>query len=241
MKSMNWNQKLLIFVFPLTLVQVEASNKPTGFSASPALHIIFYLCHLVFQQLLKSSKNKTTLRGVTAFCKGSLKRNQHSSIPLEITPRLKCDRTSDSIKNTLFFLFFPGCLTSPPLTYSITKHSRSLVWNEYFRDCNTTCPHSLISLCFISFEEERFCGLFFSLVHSGTQRTLCFTQILTVRNGCRVFFNTLLSVSVWATSSCGEGKDKRQSDSSGDRRSSPAPIFTSLRKEKKKLRVQWGM
>lgn len=25
-------------------------------------------------------------------------------------------------------------LTSPPLTYSITKHSRSLVWNEYFKD-----------------------------------------------------------------------------------------------------------
>jgi len=25
-------------------------------------------------------------------------------------------------------------LTSPPLTYSITKHKRSFVWKEYFKD-----------------------------------------------------------------------------------------------------------
>lgn len=31
-----------------------------------------------------------------------------------------------------------GTLTSPPFTYSITKHSRSFVWNEYFRDCKDT-------------------------------------------------------------------------------------------------------
>ncbi len=33
--------------------------------------------------------------------------------------------------------------TSPPLTYSITKHRRSFVWNEYFKDWNSRWIHPL--------------------------------------------------------------------------------------------------
>lgn len=50
----------------------------------------------------------------------------------------------------------------------------------------------------------------YNLVHTTPSRTsacmwcndTCNLSILTVRNGCRVFFKTLLSVRVWATSSC---------------------------------------
>lgn len=34
-------------------------------------------------------------------------------------------------------------LTSPPLTYSMTKQSRSLVWNEYLRDWKTILSSAL--------------------------------------------------------------------------------------------------
>lgn len=50
------------------------------------------------------------------------------------------------------------------------------------------------------------------IFHSKTEFAMfhaIHTLILTVRNGCRVFFNTLLSVSVWATSSCG-GEERRR-------------------------------
>ena len=85
-------------------------------------------------------------------------------------------------------------LTSPPFAYSITKHSRSCVWNAYFSVCGGESRNRVIVKLLYWWKWT---------VRFGNKLSQQYSHWwLTVKKGCRVFWRTLLSVTVCATSSC---------------------------------------